>query len=414
MPHQRRAGLQVVEPMGVILYLIETVSGALVFTVLIAARGEGAKVLQQCPAAQPTLRRMLVAVKSAAGVQKSGQSVHQTIGQITGAVAARMRVAHRILVRPVPQFGDDVHDGFAPGPRCEPDPERGPPRVKLVGRAGAVHLPDLLVQFSGLAAAVANLKKPVQEAQNHGDCREQSPKGVLRCEPAVGVHRSWSVFGVHVFAFRLKCPLGHREMLLVGRFGQPHSQRASAAGRERHVALFAAPIGVVLVRDEVLRQPRRVADRGADEAVAAQPFQKPLPEHVVVAEDLRDDPAGGADREQQQGVFEFPDGARQITEDKARPQGKSAAVAEFQLPQPDAGHFLRLRMKPRQLKSRVNSIGKQFGGLLHQLLDGPSDLDGIVPDAIVRLPCHRNHDLPGSAGRPIALGLRLPGTRPGL
>ena len=238
-----------------------------------------------------------------------------------------MIVAHGVLPRSVEQFVNHVHDGLAPISCGEPEFEGLHARRKLLRRAGAVHLPHLLVQLASLATTVTNFKKAVQEAQDHGNRREQNSKRILGREPTVGVHGSGSVIGFHVLAFRLKDPVRLGQMLLVRRFGQRHPQRTFSRRRKRDVALFATPIDVVLIRDEVFGQPAWVTHRGTDEAVAAQPFQMPMPEHLVVTEDVRHHPAGRADREQQQGMFEFFHRVRHITEDKTRSQGKAATIA---------------------------------------------------------------------------------------
>ena len=57
------------------------------------------------------------------------------------------------------------------------------------------------MQLVSLAATVTNLQKAVQEAEDHGDCREQRPEGVLRRRPAVRVDRPRLVLRVQIAGF---------------------------------------------------------------------------------------------------------------------------------------------------------------------------------------------------------------------
>ena len=113
-------------------------------------------------------------VKAPTGVQQSRHAIHQPIDLIAGAVAAWMIVAHGVLSRSVAQFGDRVHDGFAPNSFGEPGFEGIHARPKLLGCAGPIHLPHLLVEVASLATTVTNFKKTVQEAQDHSDRRDSS------------------------------------------------------------------------------------------------------------------------------------------------------------------------------------------------------------------------------------------------
>ena len=54
----------------------------------------------------------------------------------------------------------------------------------------------------------------------------------------------------------------------------------------------------MLVCGKVVGQALRLAHAGADQAVASHVFQVPVPEHVVVSEELHDDPHRRMDRKQ--------------------------------------------------------------------------------------------------------------------
>ena len=62
--------------MVVIAFAIESMSRALMFSGISTARGEGAKVVQQGPAAQAEFGMNLVAVQASAGVHQAAQAVH--------------------------------------------------------------------------------------------------------------------------------------------------------------------------------------------------------------------------------------------------------------------------------------------------------------------------------------------------
>ena len=102
------------EPMFVILLSAKSMSRASVVTAVTAARGEGAEVEQQGPAAEATGAGMLMAMQPTTGVQQAGQAVHQAVHQVAGAVAARMGVGDLILRRSLPQLGHHVANRSRP------------------------------------------------------------------------------------------------------------------------------------------------------------------------------------------------------------------------------------------------------------------------------------------------------------
>lgn len=143
--------------MGVVLPLVESVGGALVFPGLAATGREWAKVLQKSPASQTSLARTLVSVKTTACIQKTRQAVHQTVHQIARAMATGMRITDRILRFTVAQLGHHLPHRFRPSALLTPRAECRHPLAELAGRRRPVHLPHALVQLAGLAATVTSL-----------------------------------------------------------------------------------------------------------------------------------------------------------------------------------------------------------------------------------------------------------------
>ena len=139
--------------MGVVLLLVKSVGGALVFAGLVAAGREGAKVLQQSPTPQASLTRTLVPVKASAGVQKTCETIHQTVHQVARAMAAGMKIADHIVRLAVPQLRHRLQHRFRPVALSAPRAERGHPLTELGAARGVVYLPHTVVQMTGLAAA---------------------------------------------------------------------------------------------------------------------------------------------------------------------------------------------------------------------------------------------------------------------
>ena len=165
--------------MQVVLLLVESVCGAVVLARLATPGREGAKVLQQSPTSQTALARTLVPVKTTARVQKTPQTVHQTIDQVARAMAAGMSVAHHIVRLPVPQLRHHLQHRLRPGALLAPRAEGRHPLAELGGGGGAVHLPHAVMQLAGVAAAVPDLQKAVQETQ-HRQIVENRARKALR------------------------------------------------------------------------------------------------------------------------------------------------------------------------------------------------------------------------------------------
>ena len=86
--------------------------------------------------------------------------------------------------------------------------------------------------------------------------------------------------------------VGFLEMDVIGRGRQRDARNAAATNGCRDVALLAGPVGVMLVRHQMLGQLCRVADGGSHQTVSPQPLDEAIPEHVVVAEAERQQPRG--------------------------------------------------------------------------------------------------------------------------
>ena len=175
------------EPVFVIAFATESVGGAVVFAVLVAAWGERAEVQQQGPASQAAFGGGLVTVEAATRVHQAAEAVHRTVHRVAGAATAGMGVSHRVFLDLVSQLGHHLTDGGGPGLRLAPLLELVHQAVELLDGRGAVHVPHAAVQFVVFAAAVANLQETVQEAQHHDDPGKQGSKGVLSRRPAVCV-----------------------------------------------------------------------------------------------------------------------------------------------------------------------------------------------------------------------------------
>jgi hypothetical protein len=78
--------------MVLLRFLIQPVRWTVVFERPVAARREGAKVLQKSPAPQPKFRRSLVTVQTPTVIQEARQAVHQTVHHVARALTGRMRI----------------------------------------------------------------------------------------------------------------------------------------------------------------------------------------------------------------------------------------------------------------------------------------------------------------------------------
>ncbi len=149
--------MEIMQPMYVVLLLIELVGWTLVGSPVTATRSERAEVLQERPTSQTQFAAVLVAVKSATRIQQAGQAVHQSVDQIAGAMRAGVIVADHILRRSFPQFGDHFLHRRRPGSLLEPLAKHRHPLAEFIRRCRTIYVPHLPVQLVGFAAAVANL-----------------------------------------------------------------------------------------------------------------------------------------------------------------------------------------------------------------------------------------------------------------
>jgi len=142
------------EPMFVITFPVQSIRWGMVKATAAAAGSEGAEVEQHRPASEAVGARLLMAVQTTAGIQQSGQAIHQTIDLAPSAMTARMGVSNGIFRCPLPEFGNRFAHGRGPRTIVKPDTERRQAGFKISRRHGPVHFPDALVQFAGLAATI--------------------------------------------------------------------------------------------------------------------------------------------------------------------------------------------------------------------------------------------------------------------
>lgn len=74
--------------------------------------------------------------------------------------------------------------------------------------------------------------------------------GDTRGGPAVGVHGLRSVIGSHIASLGREGSVRGRQVLLIGRLGQSHTQEAAASDGQSEISLLATPVGVMLVGHE--------------------------------------------------------------------------------------------------------------------------------------------------------------------
>ena len=170
-------------------------------------------------------------------------------------------------------------------------------------------------------------------------------------------------------------------MDVIGRGRQRDAQNAAATIGCRDVALLTGPVGVMLVRHQMLGQLCRVADGGSHQTVSPQPLEKAIPDHVVVAEAERQQPWANTMRRHQQRVGQLIDSSCHVAEDEAGAEPVGGAVVKDDFLQFQAGQLQRLKPKAVQAIALVEARRKQLRSRPGALLDEAPDAIGIMPDS---------------------------------
>ena len=237
----------------------------------------------------------------------------------------------------------------------------------------------------------------------------------FRVDAQPSVLTVWGAYSGSTSRFGREHAVGFLEMDVIGRGRQRDAQNAAAANGCRDVALLAGPVGVMLVRHQMLGQLCRVVDGGSHQTVSPQPLDDAIPVHVAVAETDRQQPRGNTMRRQEQGIRQLIDGSGHVAEDEAGAEPVGGAVGQDDFPQFQAGQLQRLTPKAVQAIALVEARRKQLRSRPGALLDEAPDAIGIMPDVVVLLLGHRNDDLFGPArhlrGGSFSFTIHLPGLR---
>ena len=204
-------------------------------------------------------------------------------------------------------------------------------------------------------------------------------------------------------------------MGVIGRGRQRDAQNAAAANGCRDVALLAGPVGVMLVRHQMLGQLCRVADGGSHQTVSPQPLDDAIPVHVAVAETDRQQPRGNTMRRQEQGIRQLIDGSGHVAGDETGPKPIRGAVGQHDLPQFQVGKLARLTPEAVQAIALVEVLREQLRSQLGPFIDERPQALGILPDFVVLLADHGNDNLFGPARHlrrgSLSFTIHLPGLR---
>src|SRR3954451_16901029 len=168
-----------------IFHLVQTMGGALETGPASRLGLERSKLHQQRPAPQPALRRPKVPVQRPVGVEQPRQGVHRTVHLVARAVTRRVTVTANVLLGTTPELLQRLLNRTRPATDRAPLTKRRHLLTEGSGIGRLVHLPDLAMKLPRLAAAVADLQEPVQEAQDQDRLGEQRPPRGLGRLPAV-------------------------------------------------------------------------------------------------------------------------------------------------------------------------------------------------------------------------------------
>ncbi len=209
--------------------------------------------------------------------------------------------------------------------------------------------------------------------------------------------------------------VGFLEMGVIGRGRQRDAQNAATADGCRDVALLAGPVGVMLIRHQMLGQLCRVADGGSHQTVSPQPLDDAIPVHVAVAETDLQQPRGNTMRRQEQGIRQLIDGSGHVAGDETGPKPIRGAVGQHDLPQFQAGKLARLTPEAVQAIALVEVLREQLRSQLGPFIDERPQALGILPDSVVLRADHGNDNLFGPARRlrrwSPSFTIHLPGLR---
>jgi len=285
-----------------------------------------------------------------------------------------------------------------PGPHGTPSLKLAHQASGLLRGGGPVDVPHPAMELVGLAATVADLEEPVQEAEHHRDGGEQRGEGIPRRRPAVDVDRLGDVAGADVACLGREDAVSLAEVVVIGVRGQGDAQDAAATGGRGEVALPAGTVGVMLIGRQVRRQPGRVADGRADQAAPTQPLDQAVPLHLAMTEADLQQPGGDAMRRQEQGIGQLIDGAGHVSGDEARAEPVGAVVGD-DLAELQAMELAGPAAEAVEAIAPVESVGEELRGGVEPAVDERPDALGVVPYLVVLRPGHGDDDLLGPAWR---------------
>ena len=255
-------------------------------------------------------------------------------------------------------------------------------------------VPHPAVQVAGLAAAVADLQNPCRK-QRTTAIRGNSLRKAFCVDAQPSVLTVWGAYWGDVPHYGREHAVGFRGIDVIGGASR-HAQDAAAADGCGDVALLAGPVGVMLIRRQVRRQPA-----GSRTVVPARLF---CPSRSTTRSSTSrrgrsraSAATGGHMRRQQQRVSQRIDGPGHVGGDEAGAEPVGGAVGQDDFRSFSPGSLRDSRPKPWR---------RWPGGSPRGTTPGPtgpiprrsSGCDGIMPGLVVLLAGHGDDDLLGPRG----------------
>ena len=270
---------EILEPVGGIAFLVQSLGAAGLVSFQSGAVGKWPEIVEESPASKASFATPLMTMQAASRISLAMECVHRAIHRIARSMASRMLVTQYVFVLPPVEFVDHFFDGGLPGRTITGLFQLFHALLEFCRRFSPVDVPDLIVDLLVLAAAVTDLQKPVQKAEDDGNPLKELLKGVLRGRPTVGIDRPRRIFGSDLTDFLLKLSIGFLEMSIIrtGREGQ--SQNAVPTDGQGHEAFLLAPFEMMFIRRQILGNLLGSRDGRAHQTVSSNALQQPLPKH---------------------------------------------------------------------------------------------------------------------------------------
>src|SRR5262249_42931270 len=154
-------------------------------------------------------------------------------------------------------------------------------------------------------------------------------------------------------------------------------EAATATDGRGDIDLLSIESLVMLIGHEVLGQ-SRLADSSPHDTEAAEPAFQAIPEHRVVAEDAGQGPERDAELAEEQGALDVFGACSQVGHQKRWPDAVGGAVPQSDAP--DQGLLLGREPVVLEPVSAGEVRGEQLGHPLETVIEGPSELNGVIDD----------------------------------